>query len=309
MKRFSLIAAMLCLCLCLPSGCSVQKASAEVEILTTFYPMYVFTQNIASGIEGVTVKNMADQNVGCLHDYQLQTRDMVALESADALVINGGGMERFMDKVVTMRSDLPVVTACEGVTMLPLTEHAHEHDEAKEDCEEVNAHVWLDPALAVVQVKNIADGLAAADPVNAQAYQENAQAYIARIEALHAEMSAMLEPVKGKRIITFHEAFPYFASAFGIEIAGVIEHEPGEEPGTREIAKICDLVKEMEIKALFVEPQYPQKVAETISRETGAKVYMLDPVVTGDGSMESYETVMRGNARVLLEALDGEDHQ
>ena len=114
----------------------------------------------------------------------------------------------------------------------------------------------------------------------------------------------MLAPVAGERIITFHEAFPYFANAYGIEIAGVIEHEPGEEPGTREIAETCDLVTDLGIRALFVEPQYPQKAAETIARETGAGIYTLDPVVSGDGTKESYETIMRENARVLLEALE-----
>ena len=125
----------------------------------------------------------------------------------------------------------------------------------------------------------------------------------ARLLALDAELSAMLSPVAGERIITFHEAFPYFANAYGIEIAGVIEHEPGEDPGTREIAETCDLVTKLGIRALFVEPQYPQKAAETIARETGAGIYTLDPVVSGDGTKESYETIMRENARVLLEAL------
>jgi len=247
---------------------------------------------------------MADQSVGCLHDYQLQTRDMVALESASVMVINGGGMEQFMDKVISTRSDLPVIDASAGIEMLPLESHAHEHEhEEGEACSEINAHVWLDPMRAIAQIENIADGLCAADPQHADAYRENAAAYAQRIDALYKEMSASLAAVAGEKIVTFHEAFPYFANAFGIEIADVIEHEPGEDPGTREIAQTCDLVKEMGITALFVEPQYPQKAAETIARETGAGIYMLDPVVSGDGSKESYEIIMRENARVLLEAL------
>ena len=83
--------------------------------------MYVLTLNVTDGIDGVTVQNMAEQNVGCLHDYQLQTRDMVTLEGADALVINGGGMEQFMDKVLTLRADLPVIDASEGIAMFPAT--------------------------------------------------------------------------------------------------------------------------------------------------------------------------------------------
>ena len=86
-------------------------------------------------------------------------------------------------------------------------------------------------------------------------------------------------------------------------LAGVIANEPGEEPSTRDIADTCDLVTELGIRTLFVEPQYPQKAAETIARETGASIYTLDPCVSGDGTKESYETIMRENAKVLTEAL------
>lgn len=303
MKTGRLTGLLLALAMLLVSGgCAAQETPETMKIVTTFYPMYVFALNVADGVEGVTVQNMADQSVGCLHDYQLQTRDMVALESAGALVINGGGMEQFMDKVISLRADLPVIDASAGIDMLPADGHADNdgHDGADEL---LNAHVWLDPELAAAQVQNIGEGLAAADPAHADAYRANAAAYADRLRALDAELGALLAPVAGEKIITFHEAFPYFARAYGIEIAGVIEHEPGEEPGTRELADTCDLVAGLGIRALFVEPQYPQKAAETIARETGAGLYTLDPVVSGDGTKESYETIMRENARVLLEAL------
>ena len=296
------------------SGCAAQTDGQKV-IVTTFYPMYILTQNVAAGIEGVTVQNMAEQNVGCLHDYQLQTRDMVMLDGADALVINGGGMEQFMDKVLTLRADLPVIDASEGIEMLPSDDdhdhdhdhddhdHDHDHDDHDHEGEVLNAHVWLDPSLAMIQVRNIAEGLANADPENAEAYRNNAETYILKLEELKAELTEQLAPYAGREIITFHEAFTYFADAFGLRVAGVIATEPGEEPSTRDIADTCDLVMELGIKSLFVEPQYPQKAAETIARETGASIYTLDPCISGDGSMESYENIMRENAKVLTEAF------
>ena len=287
-------------------GCAAQ-GNDETVIVTSFYPMYVFASNIANGVPGVKVVNMADQNVGCLHDYQLQTRDMVTLETADVLVVNGGGMEQFMDKIAQTYKELSVVTASEGIAMLESAhsghDHEHDHDHGEEETCVLNAHVWLDPALAQQQVSNIASGLAAADPENAAAYKANAAAYIERIAALDEEIHALLDAHKGSQIITFHEAFTYFASAYGLEVAGLIEHDSGEEPGTRDLAKTCDLVKKLGIKALFVEPQYPQKAANTIARETGATVYQLDPVVSGDGELDSYERAMRENARVFAEAF------
>ncbi len=305
MKRGLLLILALMMTLAACSGCAAQ-GNDDTVIVTSFYPMYVFARNIAQGVPGVTVVNMADQSVGCLHDYQLQTRDMVTLETADVLIVNGGGMEQFMDKIAQTYQELHVVTACEGIAMLESAhsghDHDHDHDHGEEACV-LNAHVWLDPALAQQQVKNIAGGLAKADPKNAAAYEANADAYSERIAALEEEIRAQLAPHQGEKIITFHEAFTYFAGAFGLEVAGLIEHDSGEEPGTRDLAKICDLVKELGIGALFVEPQYPQKAANTIARETGAKVYQLDPMVSGDGEMDSYERAMRENARVFAEAF------
>ena len=118
------------------------------------------------------------------------------------------------------------------------------------------------------------------------------------------QISELLAPLAGREIITFHESFTYFANRYGLLIAAVMSGDSGEEPSTREIARLCDLVKEHSIGALFVEPQYPAKAAGTIARETGAEVVTLNPVVSGDGAMDSYETLMKENARVLMEALE-----
>ena len=301
MKRIIGLLAML-LAVLLLGGCAL-AGSAGKTFVTSFYPMYVFAQNVTAGVPGVQVVNLAGENAGCLHDYQLQTRDMVTLEKADALIINGGGMEQFMDKVIAQRPQMPVIDAGRGIEMLCSGgEHDHEHVL-------LNAHVWMDPSLAQLQVQNIADGLAAADPENGQHYQDNAAAYIARLEALDAEIAAMLAPFAGREIITFHESFTYFAAAYDLTVAAVIAGNSGEEPGTREIARVCDLVEEKEIGVLFVEPQYPAKSAGTIARETGAQVMTLNPVVSGDGSPESYEMLMRENAGIMMGAFlnDGEN--
>ena len=301
MKKRGALALLLALVL-MACGCAAQEQTEEMVIVTSFYPMYVFTRNVADGIPGVRVENMADQSVGCLHDYQLQTRDMVALEGAGALVINGGGMEQFMDRISAAFAQLPVIDSPAGIEMLAEDGH-DDHDDHDDRGHALNAHVWLDPKLAARQVRAIGEGLAAADPAHAQAYLDNAQAYAGRLEALDAELAAQLAPLAGREIITFHEAFSYFARAYGLHVAGVIAYEPGEEPGTREIAETCDLVKRLGVTTLFVEPQYPTRAAETIARETGACIRTLDPIVSGDGALDSYERIMRENARVLTEAF------
>lgn len=267
----------------------------ELRIVTSFYPLYVFTVNITKDVPGVKVVNMTEPQTGCLHDYQLVPADMKTLEKADIFVINGAGMESFLDKVV---SQLPELTIVEGSTGIPLLT-----DQNGED----NPHVWVSISGAIQEVKNIAEGLSAADPDHAELYKKNCEDYVTKLEALKDKMHQALKDVKTRDIVTFHEAFPYFAQEFDLNIVSVIEREPGSEPSPGEIKETIEVINQTGAKVLFVEPQYSPKSAEAIAQQTGAKVYTLDPVVTGpkDASPDSYEKTMEQNLDVLLEALNG----
>ena len=298
LKRKNMLFCLLAsLCLLL-TGCGSTNTAGggkdgSFHIVTSFYPMYVATINITQGVDGVTVTNMTKPQTGCLHDYQLMTEDMKTLEKADAFVINGAGMESFLDKVVEQQKNLKIIDASKGIELL------------KDDDEE-NPHVWLSVTDAILQVKNIAEQLKAADPKHADAYEKNATAYIKKLEALKAEMHAELDTVPNKDIVTFHEAFPYFAKEFGLNIISVVEREPGTEPTPAELQATIEQVKKLPVKVLFTEPQYSPSAAETIARETGAKIYTLDPVVTGeanDQALNAYIDTMKKNMETLKTAL------
>ena len=280
-------------------GCSgtdkgAEKKSAEpFRIVTSFYPMYVATINITDGVDGVEVYNMTKPQTGCLHDYQLMTEDMKTLEKADAFVINGAGMEDFMDKVTEQQKKLKVIDASRGIELI--------HDDEGD-----NPHVWLSVTDEIAQVRNIADQLKEADPAHADKYEKNAAAYIEKLTALKNEMHAALDNVPHKDIVTFHEAFPYFAKEFNLNIIGVVEREPGTEPTPTELQETIEQVNVLPTKVLFTEPQYSPAAAETIARETGAKIYTLDPVVTGEATpaaKDAYIDTMKKNMKVLQEAL------
>ena len=274
-------------------GKSEKKAEAPFRIVTSFYPMYIAAANIADGIEGVEVVNMTKPQTGCLHDYQLSTGDLTTLEKADAFVINGAGMEAFLDKVVSQQKNLKLIDASKGIPLL-------------KDGDEENPHVWLSVTHAITQAKNIAAQLAAADPKHADAYKKNAAAYVQKLEALKKDMHAALDKVAHKDIVTFHEAFPYFAQEFGLHIVAVIEREPGSEPTPAELKETIEKVRALPVKVLFTEPQYSPSAAEAIARETGAKIYTLDPVVTGEANAaakNAYIETMKKNQATLVEAL------
>ncbi len=279
------------------TGCSQAVDSTsenkETTVVTSFYPIYIFTENITQGITGVKVVNMTEPQTGCLHDYQLIPADLKTLDKADVFVINGAGMEAFMDKVVKQRPDLKIVEASKGMELLK--------DPGGED----NAHVWVSISGAIQEVKNIAEGLAVQDAKNASAYRKNADEYVKLLEAERDKMHRELDAFKNKEIVTFHEAFPYFAKEFGLNIVSVVEREPGTEPSAGELARLIDTIKSSGVKVLFAEPQYSQKAAESIARQTNARVYLLDPVVTGkkDAPADSYIKTMDRNLEVLVQAF------
>ena len=294
-----------CLTLILALLMLAMPAAASAEtVVTSFFPIYLFTLNLLSGIDDVEVFNLAAPGTGCLHDYQLQTGDMKMLARADAFLINGAGMEGYLKGVFETFPQLPIADASIGIELLEdCSDHSHDgedHDHA------YNAHIWLDVQNAILMVNNLADGLMAALPDHAGAIAANRDAYVTRLTALDAELTAALSAVPQKDIITFHEAFPYFAQAYGLNVAAVVNRDPDDALSPRQLAELCKTVSALGAPPLFIEPQYEDKAAQTIARETGATIHTLDPIVTGpqtDVPLTLYEDVMLQNLAVLLEAL------
>ncbi len=287
------------------------------NVVTSFFPIYVFALNLTQGLDGVTVESLTAPETGCLHDYQLQTGDMKLLDRADVFLINGAGMEGYLANVFDVFPELPVVDASVGVELLEsCLEHDHDHthdaaegenDEEEHDhAHELNAHIWLDAQNAALMVTNLAQGLMEQLPEHAEVIAANRDSYILRLNALDAELKAALADLPHADIITFHEAFPYFAEAYGLHVAAVLNHEPEDALSPRALAELCHTVEHLGAPPLFIEPQYEDSAAQTVARETGAPIYTLDPIVTGpagDVPLTFYEDAMRANLAVLLEAL------
>jgi len=278
----------------LPGILYAPKANAEeprnINVVASFYPMYIIALNVCKDVPGVTVENLTPPTTGCLHDYSITTNDMKKLVGADILVANGAGMESFLDKVVAQYHGIKIVILSEGISLI--------NDNAGD-----NPHVWVSISDYIFEVKNLVKAMVSFDPVHKELYIENEGAYIAKLEKLRLSMNSELALFKGKKIVTFHEAFPYFAREFGLDIAAVVEREPGSQPSAKELAETVDLIKRSGIKTLFAEPQYPATAADTIAKETGASVYVLDPAVAGPDDPDAYLNIMESNLIVLRKAL------
>ena len=242
----------------------------------------------------VHVTNMTSPRTGCLHNYVMTPQDLITLESADIFVMNGAGMEASIQSMVDMQKNLKIVEASTGIELL------------KNKSGEDNPHVWVSISNAITQARNISEQLALFDTANAEQYRANADAYVAKLEALRTKMHASLDKLENRNIVTFHEAFPYFAQEFNLTIAASIEWEPDTGLGMKERKEVIALVKELKIKALFAYPKESLKDLQVIANETEAKVYLLDPGVTGEMGADTYNgyiDVMQSNLTSLMEAL------
>lgn len=285
-----LLAAVLLLCTL--SGCVRRTAEKpSFRVMTSFYPVYIMAVNITNGIDGVQVSDMAGQQTGCLHDYQLQSSDMQALSSADLFIINGAGMESFMTKVT---DQLPKLTVLDSSTNVP---------RITDETGEVNPHMWVSISNYIIQVQNIAAGLANADHTHAVQYQKNADVYLKKLENLRTRMHTALDPLPNRNIITFHEAFPYFAKEFDLNIVQTVQREPDSQPSAKELAESIRLIRSSGAKAVFAEPQYEQSAAKIIAQESGASMYSLDPAATGSNDVNAYLDAMEKNMQTLQRAL------
>ena len=194
-------------------------------------------------------------------------------------------------------------------------DHGDEDDHAKAEAPagaelavaDGDPHMWLTVPNAMVYVRNIADGLAAADPDNAAAYRERADAYITELEALDAEVRAEVDSIPQERriLIVYHDAFQYFAVEYGLELAAaVLPASPSQQASAAAVAEIIEIVAGRDVGAVFREPQFAADALEAIAEEAGVGVSILYSGAFTD-EVNTYADLMRFNARSLVEGLGG----
>lgn len=281
-----------------------KKEDDTFTIVTSFYPTYTATQNLVKDMDGVIVVNLTENQSGCLHDYQLTTSDMRKLEGADVFVMNGGGMEGFLEEVVARYPDLMVIDASEGIELLESGHvHDHDHEEAEAESEEVhnhgdNAHVWMDPERYMMQLNNIANGLAKADEERGDMYISNLDVYLEKVNGIKEQLDA-LKVSDDKEVIIFHEAFEYLTNYLGLEVVYSLDLDEESGLSAGAIATVIDEVELHNINVLLTETEYKDSIATNISAETGAEVYVLSALTSKGDSLDAYIDGMQENINVL----------
>lgn len=286
---------------------SKAKEPDHVQVVTSFYPVYICALNLTQNTS-VDLKNLTEPTGGCLHDYQLRPQDLVALEGADLFVINGGGMESFLDSVIANYPDLAITDCSTGMELLPSEHehgagHEHLHEENHTHEGEYNAHLWLSPTRYLQQIDTVYEALCDLVPGETAQFTENRDTYRSKILSLQKEMHQSLATADHRDVVIFHDSFAYFAEEFGWHIVECIPLESDTALSAGEIAALVDAVKATGTETLLCEEQYSPLLAQAIAAETDASLYILDPCVRGEYHPDAYLNAMRQNLSQLQTAF------
>jgi ABC-type Zn uptake system ZnuABC Zn-binding protein ZnuA len=279
---------------CEAASSTPQAAIAVVATTTVFGDM---VHNV--GGDQVEVTSLVPKN-GDVHTFAPKPSDIRAVAQARLVVMNGLGLDDWMEKTLTNTSAanttvLKLAVDLPGVTLLP-----------GEDPGTQNPHLFMDVRYAKVYVERIRDALMRVDPEHAARYDANATGYLARLDVLDAYVRQQVSkiPEANRRIVTFHDAFPYFARAYGITIVGVAVPAPGQDPSAGYTAQLVDAIRAAHVKAIFSESQFPTRLVDQLRSETGVKVVadLYDDAI-GDPPVTSYEAIIRWDTDQFVQAL------
>ncbi|RXZ71887.1 zinc ABC transporter substrate-binding protein [Agromyces albus] len=327
-----LAAGALALTGCAATAASGNGAEGGAKIVATTTQVGDFTRELVGDGAEVTQLLSAGQSA---HGFDPSAAQLLALTEADALVVNGAGLESWLDDAVQASGfDGELIDASSGIELFGTDDHeAHADEAAEEGAEDAHAdeaeehaedehaedehaegnpHIWTDPELAEHMVENIAHGLAAVPGIDAGTVEANESAYLEKLTALDdwIEENVATVPVEQRLLVTNHDAFTYFVAAYDLTFVGSVipGFDDNAEPSAAEIDDLVAKIRETGVKAVFSEASISPEAAETIATESGVKVYSGEDALYGDSlgatgtDGETYLGSQEHNARLILES-------
>lgn len=302
-------------------GCSSSvdtPTDGKLKIVTTIFPITDLVERI-TGQEPTQLLPNSSVNA---HTWEPSPQDIIALEEADVFVYNGAGMEEWVDDVLaTIKNEkLVVIEASHDVTKIQGHHHDHDHDEDDHDDDEhdeddhehdhgeddhgdVDPHTWSSPKTAKTQLQTINDALIKAFPEKAETYKQNTEKNLKLFDELDQKYMEKLSQLTNRYLVVQHEAYGYLAHDYDLHQIGIEGLVPTSEPDPSRMAEIIELVKEHEVKTIFFEENVSDKVATTLSEETGTKTAVLNTLAFKNEHNDDLIKMMETNLEVLLEGL------
>ena len=276
------------------SGGGATPGPDALKVVTTTTVFADIVQNV--GGSRVAATSIIPPGVGP-EDYEPKPDDAKKLTDAKLIVSNGVGLDDFLNDLLASGTggQTPHLILGDGIPVVTV------------DGEE-NPHFWLDPTLVKqYYLPALAAKLTELDPDGKTTYDANVASYGAQLDTLDAELMAKIAtiPEANRKLVTFHDAFPYFAKHYGFELVGVILENPGQEPAAADLAALVDKVKAASVKAVFSEAQFSPKLAETLAQEAGITtvVTTLYNDALGPAPADTYLGLMRWNVDQIVPAL------
>ena len=293
--------------------------AAEIRVLTTLPAIHSWAANVAG--DTAAVESLLPANVGP-HDFQFRPSDLRKLAAADVVLMNGLGVDTWLTRAVTRGASKPsrrVVTVTDGLqkqlihhrtplaidptttgSKKPSQDHSHDHDHSDDDA---NPHVWLDPVFAKHCVSNIIQALCQADPAHAEGYTRRGETYLRELDQLDEQIRSSLKGLSNRKVVTFHDAFPYFCRRYDLQLVGVVEEVPSVDPSPKYLAQLSRAIRQQQVRVIFSEPQFHPRLVQRLANDLAIGVAELDVLETGTASRTFYIDGLRRNLRTLESAL------
>ena len=311
----SLVGATALLAGCGATGSTTENTESDkLQVVTTFYPMYDFTKQVAQDDAEVSMLLEAGMEV---HSFEPSSQMIAEIQDADVFIYNSPEMETWVPDVLASidTSDMVVICASDAITLLEYEGEAHAHDHESEEeganaghSHTVDPHVWLDPVLAQTEVSTIAEGLAEADPDNAEDYLENAGIYNGKLNELDEAFRAAFEGTENRTFVTQHAAFAYLAARYDLNQISVTGLNAEVEPSAAALATLSDYVKANNISHIYFENNASSQTAETLAEEVGVELAVLSPLegITEEDQKKGsdYISVMLDNLEALKKSIN-----
>jgi ABC-type Zn uptake system ZnuABC Zn-binding protein ZnuA len=275
------------------AGGPAPSAAGRLRVVTTTTVFADIVQNV--GGDRITAESIVPAGVGP-EDYEPKPDDARKLAAARLIVKNDVGLDDFLDKLLAANATgAPVLTLGDGIPVITVDGKP-------------NPHFWLDPTLVEeYYVPAISARLSELDPAGRATFEANAAAYAKRLDELDATLKAKVEtiPPANRKLVTFHDAFPYFARHYGFELVGVVLANVGQEPTAADLANLVARVKAAAVKAVFSEAQFSPKLAQSLADEAGVKtvVTTLYNDALGPAPADTYLGMMSWNVDQIVQAL------
>jgi len=291
-------------------GCGLGDAvDGTLQIATTVAPITSIAANIA-GDTDVSIVGIVPEGTNS-HTFEPKPSDAATLESADVIFINGLVLEE-PTKDLALANLKDGAAICElGTEILPESDYIYDFSFPREGGKP-NPHLWTNPPMAKAYAQVVRDVLSRRSPSNAATFAANYDAFALKVDALDEAMKTATAtiPATQRKLVTYHDAYAYFAKHYGFTVIGALQPSSFDEPTPKEIADLIDQIKTEGVTAIFGSEVFPSPVLEQIGAETGVRyvdVLRDDDLIGAPGDPEhSWLGLMRFNFATMVDALGGE---